>query len=70
MSLSSSGLVMGLSNRYVKVVPILAALLWWRYPHEICGLAQHHEGAFVVDESLQRVSVKADRTRWMGEKVK
>lgn len=35
------------------------------------SVAQHHEeGALVVAESLQRVLVKADRTRWKGEKGK
>lgn len=35
------------------------------------SVAQHHEeGASVVAESLQRVLVKVDRTRWIGEKGK
>lgn len=69
MSVGSTGLVKGLTNRYVKFVSFLAALLCQRCIYEIGGLAQHHrEGAFVVDESLQRVLVKADRTRCMGEK--
>lgn len=71
MSVGSSGLVIVLTCMYVKVTSFLAAVLCQRYPYEIVGLAQHHkEGAFVVDESLQRVSVSADRTRWMAEKGK
>lgn len=69
MCVGSSGLVMGLTDGYVKVVSLLAALLCQRYPYEI-GRAPHEEGAFVVDESLQRVSVSADRTGWMREKGK
>lgn len=69
MSVGSTGLVKGLTNRYVKFVSFLAALTCQRCIYEIGGLAQHHrEGAFVVDESLQRVLVKAVRTRCMGEK--
>lgn len=69
MSVGSTGLVKGLTNSYVKFVSFLAALMCQRCIYEIGGLAQHHrEGAFVVDESLQRVLVKADRTRCMGEK--
>lgn len=71
MSVGSSGLVIGLTNRHVRVVPFLATLLCWRYPCNIGDLGQHHrEGAFVVGESLHRVSVEGGGTRWMGEKVK
>lgn len=40
MSVGSSGLVMGLTNRYAKVVSFLAALLCWRYPYEVGRTAQ------------------------------